>query len=179
MDAFIFLFTILHHFISTIFIARLAFQWSGITMTNPIAQFVLRFTQTIINPVQNILPTIKRFNFSVLAIVMAINVFFVALYIFLFGAEFSLPLVIKLAAMYLTQQVLDFVFWSIIIQVIFSWLPNAHYHPLAQIVSAINHPLLRPIKKILPVTGGFDFSPIVVIIAIKVIELLLSGSSTH
>lgn len=73
--------------------------------------------------------------------------------------------------------------WIIIGQVILSWLVafnviNTHNDFVRSILYALDRltaPLYRPIRKILPDFGGLDFSPIVVLLLIIVIETLLGG----
>jgi YggT family protein len=40
----------------------------------------------------------------------------------------------------------------------------------------LTEPLYRPIRKIMPDFGGIDFSPLVVIILIQILQMLLSGA---
>jgi YggT family protein len=47
------------------------------------------------------------------------------------------------------------------------------YHPVRNFLDKIVNPLLSPIRKIMPQTGMFDFSPIILILILKVIEYLL------
>jgi YggT family protein len=47
------------------------------------------------------------------------------------------------------------------------------YHPLRRTLDGIVEPMLAPIRKVLPTIGMFDFSPLVLIILIEVIESLL------
>jgi YggT family protein len=47
------------------------------------------------------------------------------------------------------------------------------YHPLRRTLDGIVEPMLAPIRKVLPPIGMFDFSPLVLIILIEVIESLL------
>ena len=47
------------------------------------------------------------------------------------------------------------------------------YHPIRKILDWIVRPMLRPIQKIVPPLGMIDFSPIILIILIQVIETLL------
>lgn len=50
---------------------------------------------------------------------------------------------------------------------------------LAQVYSAINallEPLLRPIRRLLPDTGAIDFSPLVLIILINIIQFVLGSA---
>ena len=79
---------------------------------------------------------------------------------------------------------LNVLVWIIIIQVILSWLfafnvLNASSAGLRAFVNALERltgPLYRPIRAILPDFGGIDFSPIVLIILIKIVQMLLNGA---
>lgn len=42
-------------------------------------------------------------------------------------------------------------------------------------VNALLDPILNPIRKILPNTGGIDFSPLVLIVGLRILMMLLSG----
>ena len=41
---------------------------------------------------------------------------------------------------------------------------------------SITAPLYRPIRRLLPDFGGLDFSPLVVLILIQVLQMLLDGA---
>ena len=48
------------------------------------------------------------------------------------------------------------------------------YHPVRATVNRIVDPLLNPIRRILPRTGMIDFSPLVAIIIVQVLEFVLT-----
>ena len=85
-------------------------------------------------------------------------------------------------------QILDFLltilWWIIIIQVVLSWLfafnvLNASSQGLRAFIEAldrITEPLYRPIRKLLPDFGGIDFSPLVLLILISILQMLLDGA---
>lgn len=78
---------------------------------------------------------------------------------------------------------LNILFWIIIIQVILSWLlafnvlntSSNGVRTFAVALDRITAPLYRPIRRILPDFGGLDFSPLVILLLIEVIERLLGG----
>src|SRR5215217_7474973 len=84
----------------------------------------------------------------------------------------------------IVDVILRIAMWVIIAQVIISWLivlnvVNVHSGPMRSIVMAIDRitePLYRPIRKILPDFGGIDFSPLVVLLGISVVQRLLIGA---
>ncbi len=47
------------------------------------------------------------------------------------------------------------------------------YHPIRSTLDKIVHPMLAPIKKVVPPLGSIDFSPVILIILIQVVETLL------
>ena len=73
--------------------------------------------------------------------------------------------------------------WMIIIQVILSWLlafnvlntSSNGVRTIAIAIDRITAPLYRPIRRLLPDFGGIDFSPLVILILIQVLQKLLSG----
>lgn len=48
------------------------------------------------------------------------------------------------------------------------------FHPVRATINRIVEPVLNPIRRILPQTGMVDFSPLVAIIVIQVIEFILT-----
>jgi len=73
--------------------------------------------------------------------------------------------------------------WIIILQVILSWLfafnvlntSSQGVRTLAVAIDRITAPLYRPIRRLLPDFGGIDFSPLVVLILIQILQKLLTG----
>ena len=47
------------------------------------------------------------------------------------------------------------------------------FHPVRRTLDAIVDPMLAPIRRILPTVGVFDFSPVLLVVLIKVLETVL------
>ena len=83
----------------------------------------------------------------------------------------------------IADLLLNVLFWIIIAQVILSWLlafnvlntGSNGVRTVAVALDRITAPLYRPIRRILPDFGGLDFSPLVILLLIEVIEKLLAG----
>ena len=57
--------------------------------------------------------------------------------------------------------------WIIIAQAILSWVRPDPYSPIVRFLYTVTEPVLRPIRRRIPVSmGGFDFSPMIVILVI-------------
>jgi YggT family protein len=83
----------------------------------------------------------------------------------------------------IADLLLNVLSWIIIIQVILSWLfafnvLNAGSGAVRSITMALDRltaPLYRPIRAVLPDFGGIDFSPLVLLLLIKIVKMLLAG----
>ena len=60
----------------------------------------------------------------------------------------------------------------VILSVLLSYILD-FYHPVRRFVDAIVEPMLMPIRRVVPLIGMFDISPIVLIILIRVISNLI------
>lgn len=67
-------------------------------------------------------------------------------------------------------QVFD---WLIIIRVLLSWIPHNPYNPVLKFIYEITEPVLAPFKKIIGIRPGIDFSPIIAIFALRMVEYLV------
>ena len=90
-----------------------------------------------------------------------------------------------LSAMFnIFELLLTVLWWIIIIQVVLSWLfafnvLNSGSEGLRRFVEAldrITEPLYRPIRKLLPDFGGIDFSPLILLLLLGVVQILLDGA---
>ena len=65
------------------------------------------------------------------------------------------------------------IFTLLIIAKVFLSYFLSPYHPIRHTIDLIVEPLLAPIRNRMPMIGMFDFSPIVLLIGIQIIEYLL------
>ena len=87
------------------------------------------------------------------------------------------------ALIQIAQYLLSIVSLVIIVQVVLSWLfvfnvlnTNSHgVRAFAVAIDRLTAPLYRPIRRMLPDFGGIDFSPLVVLIVVQVLQKLLGG----
>lgn len=78
-------------------------------------------------------------------------------------------------------KILDILFtvytWIIIAQAIISWVRPDPFNPIVRFLHAVTEPVLRPIRRYLPVSwGGFDFSALIVLLAIIFLQEFLIKS---
>ena len=131
-----------------------------------VAQFVFQVSDWLVKPLRKVLPGLGGYDWASLAGAFLMVVASDAIYLSIRGflapealLVFSLLRLIRWAIYGLTAL--------LILEVIFSWI-NPHA-PLAPFVRAMNDPLLRPFRRILPPLGGMDLSPMVVLLIFQIL----------
>lgn len=61
----------------------------------------------------------------------------------------------------------------ILARVVMSWVNPDPNHALVRLVHRTTEPVLAPVRSMLPVMGGFDFSPILVLVGVQILENLI------
>jgi YggT family protein len=62
----------------------------------------------------------------------------------------------------------------IIIWAVVSWILPP-YHPLREALDRVINPMLAPIRRVMPMTGALDLSPMILIILIELIARILTS----
>ena len=86
------------------------------------------------------------------------------------------------ALVWLVNTVITTYIWVIIGSAILSWLVvfnvvnvrNRFVYQLGRFLDGITEPALRPIRKVIPLIGGIDLSPIVLIFALQFLLILFN-----
>lgn len=78
---------------------------------------------------------------------------------------------------YTINTLLNFYFFIIIFRCFLTWIPNIDWEkqPLKGI-RLITDPFLEIFRRIIPSAGGLDFSPIVALIVLQIIQQILVAS---
>ena len=80
--------------------------------------------------------------------------------------------------------ILNIAYWIVLVHVIMSWLINFQVLNLrqqlvAQIWYGLNstlNPLYSRIRKMIPISGGIDFAPLIVLFGVYAIEILIRNN---
>lgn len=82
---------------------------------------------------------------------------------------------------------LSIIWWIIIVQAILSWLiafnvintQNDFVRQVWTTLDRLTDPIYRPIRKIMPDFGALDLSPIVVLVALQVLDIALRNQISY
>jgi YggT family protein len=73
---------------------------------------------------------------------------------------------------YMIHRIIQLLILVVIIQTVLTYFLSP-FHPIRQVIDRIVEPMLMPIRRILPPLGMLDFSPLVLIILLEVIDSVL------
>lgn len=73
---------------------------------------------------------------------------------------------------FLIHRVIQLLIIVVIIQTILTYFLSP-FHPIRQFIDRIVEPMLMPIRRVLPPLGMLDFSPLVLIILLEVLDSVL------
>ncbi|MCW8410083.1 YggT family protein [Legionella sp. PATHC035] len=160
---------------------RIALRYLRVSALHPVNQLVYKMTNPIVNPIQVLakqpykpgqkydipafitlflVELLKIICISLLALQGLIPIGFILLYII---ADLIL-------------QPCDILFFAILIRVIMSFVNPNWQGPIADLLRLLTEPLLKLGRKIVPDISGFDFSPFIIIVLLKIITLFIRAN---
>jgi YggT family protein len=172
LNALIFLFYNLSRLYLLCYLLRLMLQVARADFYNPAAEFIVAVTNPLVVPARRLLPSFRKFDLPTF-IVLVVLQFIVTIVLMLMRGQELVPALIAIDAIY---QLATMPVWLylifIIVWVILSWLQSA-YSPISLLLGQIVEPVLRPARRLLPQTSGFDASTLIVPILLIAILIAL------
>jgi len=145
--------------------------WMQVIRVRPpasVGQFTFTLSDWLVRPLRRVVPGMGGYDWASL-----IGAFLVVLaassLMLLYGA--SGQAVVLYALLRLVNWIVYGFMGLLIIEVIFSWVNP--YAPLAPFVRSLNDPLLRPIRRVMPAIGGIDFSVLIALVLLQIIQYLV------
>ncbi len=158
-------------------LSRAYMNYLGLPARNPLAQFAIALTDWLVRPLRRVVPAVGRLDTSTLLAAALLAMVFVALRFLMIGfgmGSWPWSGLLLMAAIELLRWALYLVLWLTLLHVVLSWV-NPHA-PISPAVSMLARPFLAPFQRALPLVGGIDLSPLVVILIVNVMLIVLGRS---
>lgn len=175
-EAWQFLLDILLQPFAAMLLLRFLLQWLRTPLRNPIGDFVIAITDFIVLRTRRLIPSARGLDSATLLLALLVEMLYLNLLLWAQGYPlhgFFLPGLLALAAVKLLKISLYFLMAAVFIQAILSWV-NPHT-PLAPMLSAIVGRFVRPLRRIVPLIGGIDLSPMLLFIICQLIVIVPIG----
>jgi YggT family protein len=160
---------------------RLSLRFLRVSLLNPLSHLAHTLTDPVVNPLyslfkQKYVPSQKYdwIAFAVLVFVEFLKV--ICLCLLMYQTLFPFIYVIIYVLADLIIQPCTLLFYALLIRVIMSYLNPNWQHPVAHYLYLLTEPLLNLGRKIIPNISGFDFSPFIIMIILKIITLFIGAS---
>lgn len=157
---------------------RFVMQMARADFYNPISQFIVKVTNPPLKPLRRLIPGVAGIDLASIVLMLVLEMAKLALIALTAGAVLSFAGLAVLSIAELVALVLNLYMITILIQIILSWVGQGGHNPLTGILYAINEPIMRPARRILPPISGIDLSPILIFLAIGLLKILVVAPIT-
>ena len=153
---------------------RLYMQYHRVPFGNPLGRFVFAVSDWIVMPLRRIAPATKRWDIaSAVAAWLLVLVKYLLLMLLVGGALrlSSFPL---LSLFGLLQLAVSGLTALLIAYAVLSWVPNASTM-LYELIGRLAEPLVRPLRRFIPLIGGVDLSPLAALVLLQIGGMVLNN----
>ncbi len=158
-----------------VLLLRFWLPWLRADFRNPLVQGILKLTSPVVVPLRRIVPSFGRLDTATILVAFIVQYLALLLILLIIGvsATFSTIAISVIAKLVLLS--LNLFMFAIFVRIILSWISPGQYNPATAIITTLTEPILRPVRRIIPPMGGFDISPIFIIIALGALTRVIVG----
>ncbi|MFT7651104.1 MAG: YggT family protein [Limisphaerales bacterium] len=169
--------TFIFSLLALLFWFRFLLQASKADRFNPISQAVIQASDKVCGPLRKVLPHISRIDLASLVFALLTGMLFVVLRFVIgnpdgFAGVTLFPVLIS-GTVWSLYQLTQFFFFAIIIMIVASFIAPGNYNPALGLLQSMLDPVMGPIRRLIPPFGPFDLTPMLVLLAIYVVQNLL------
>jgi YggT family protein len=151
---------------------RLYMQYQRIPFGNPVGSFVFALTNWLVLPLRKVLSFVRKIDLASLVGAYLIELAQFGILWLIVGRRGG-EMVPVLALFGLVRLAISGMIGLVIVYAILSWVRADS--PLGDVIDRLVAPLLRPFRKIIPLVGGFDLSPLALLVVLQIASMLVGG----
>ena len=148
---------------------RFLFQLTGADFYNPISQTVVKLSNPPLVRLRRVVPSLPGIDTAAVVLLLILEMCRIAGINLLSGHSPAIVGLVLLSVGELLKLAIYIIIFSIFIRAMLSWFSGAGYTPVLRLMHTFTEPVLKTFRRLLPVTGGLDFSPIAVFIVLMVV----------
>lgn len=152
---------------------RFLFQLVRADFYNPISQALVAVTNPLLRPLRRCVPGYRGIDMAAVLLMLGLQLVETWLLLTMGNQPNGFAGMLILSIGQLLMTALYVFLFAVILQAILSWISPGAYNPMTQLLYSLTRPVLQPARRVMPPIGGMDFSPIAVIIALQLANMLL------
>ncbi|HHY0327809.1 TPA: YggT family protein [Vibrio cholerae] len=174
MNAMSFLINTLFDLYIMVVILRIWLQAARADFYNPFSQFIVKATQPVVGSLRRVIPSLGSMDLATVLFAYVLCVLkYVALVLIASGGAVTFSAdFLFLGLLSLIKAAGGLLFWVLLIRAILSWVSQGR-SPIEYVFHQLTEPMLAPIRRIIPVMGGFDLSVLVLFIVLQFANFLM------
>lgn len=159
------------------FLARAYLQWARAPFRNPLGQFLSALTDWAVLPLRRLVPGLLGIDLASVCAAWLTQIAFYGVMAGLGGLVAVAPEamlgVVWIASLAVLRMTVYLLMGVVILAAVLSWI-NPH-SPFMGLFDTLARPLLGPVRRRLPLFGGIDLSPLVVLLLLQVVLVVLAN----
>jgi len=162
-------------FFTMALLARFLMQWTRAPFRNPVGEFVIALTDWAVRPTRRLIPSAYGMDLASLLLAWLTQVIFQSMFYVLGGwPGLAISGAVALLALIEVLRVGVYLLMGVVIvSALLSWVNP--YAPLAPVLNIIARPFLRPLQNLIPLIGGVDVSPMVLLLILQILLSVLAS----
>ncbi len=156
-------------------VIRLLLGFARANFNNPLSQFLVKVTNPVLVPMRRFIPSIGKIDTSALILAYALTIIKVSLLYLIIRGAVMFPESLLIAVGELIRTIIWVYIIALILQAVISWVGSAQGNPVSPLVHSLTNPIVRPIRKIVPLVGMMDLSPLVAILGLNVLLIVVNN----
>lgn len=154
-----------------IILLRFICQAMSVNYYNPVTQSIVKISGYLLKPFD--LLGIKSSTYTLLIILFIFTFIKIYLPTLLSNQMLSLDSLFVISLGYLVKDLINIYWYLIIISAIKSWFNIFVNHPIFSLIDELCNPLYEYVRSVIPTLSGIDFSPIIILFGLQIIEIIL------
>jgi YggT family protein len=152
---------------------RLYMQYQRVSFANPVGRVVFALSDWLVLPLRRVIPAVGRVDVASLVGVFLLELAQFGILWLLAGAGLGLVMLPVLAVFGVVRLAISSLKGLMIVYAILSWVQAGS--PLYDVIDRLCAPLLRPLRRIIPLVGGLDLSPLALLVLLQVAAIIVNN----
>lgn len=157
---------------------RLYMQYHRVPLTarsgNPIGPLIFALTDWLVLPLRRVMPAIGRWDSASLVAALLIELAQYTILWLVLGGRGSPASILLLAVFGVVRLALSGLSVLVIVYAILSWVQT--HSPMVGLLARLVSPLLQPLRRVVPLVGGLDLSPLILLVLLQVGGIVLEST---
>jgi YggT family protein len=156
-------------------VIRILLGFARANFHNPLSQFLVKVTNPVLIPLRRFIPSFGSIDTSAIMLAYGLTLAKISLLFLITRGAIMFPESLLIAFGELVKTIIWIYIIALILQAVISWVGNTQSNPIAPLINSLTNPILRPIRKVVPLVGMMDLSPLVAILGLNILLIIVNN----